>query len=74
MPGIDLTPAELGEIGYTAYAESTGGLNVRSEQLPAWADLGETVQTAWAAAGVAVARAVTPAQEEEPSETEPGQS
>ncbi len=35
---------------YCAYGEVTGGVNFQGQPLPAFADLGPTIQHAWAAA------------------------
>ncbi len=35
---------------YAAYGETTGRKNFRGEPMPAWAELGETIQRAWLAA------------------------
>jgi len=48
----DLT--ELARRAYHAYGEVTGGKNYRGEPMPAWEDLGETIQAAWRAAVAAV--------------------
>lgn len=50
-------PAEgrsVAQIAYEAYGASVGGVNVRGEALPAWADTGPTVQEGWHAAVNAV--------------------
>lgn len=46
------TEAETARVraAFGAYLESTGGLNVRGEQVPPWDELGEPVQEAWRAA------------------------
>jgi hypothetical protein len=46
------TEAETARVraAFGAYCESTGGLNVRGEEVPAWEDLGGPVQEAWRAA------------------------
>jgi hypothetical protein len=41
---------EPARTAFAAYCESTGGLNVRGEQVPPWEELGEPVQEAWRAA------------------------
>ncbi|MFF1416578.1 hypothetical protein [Streptomyces sp. NPDC058280] len=64
MPGIHPTPAELAQTAYAAYGTSTGGLSHDGLPLPSWEGLGDTIQTAWAAAAVAVVRAVTAPEEE----------
>ncbi|MFJ6841333.1 hypothetical protein ACIQRE_01540 [Streptomyces griseoluteus] len=51
-----LDPTDLAQIAYRAYGGATGGQNHRGEPMPAWADLGETIQTAWEVAAEAVAR------------------
>jgi hypothetical protein len=41
----------LGQVAYDAYATQTGGVSlVSGEQLPPWADLDDSIQTAWIAA------------------------
>lgn len=47
----------LARHAYAAYAVVTGGKNYRGEPMPAFDDLGDTIQTAWRAAAEAVARA-----------------
>jgi hypothetical protein len=47
-------PSDLGRRAYAAYGESTGGLTHDGRQMPAWEDLGEQVQTAWAVAARAI--------------------
>jgi hypothetical protein len=52
-------PPDLGPRAYAAYSEVTGGLTHDGRQMPAWEELGETIQTAWmAAARVAFAAGV----------------
>lgn len=43
-----------GETAYRAYAEETGGKTYDGREMPAWADLGESVQQAWVAAAHAI--------------------
>jgi hypothetical protein len=38
---------------YAAYGEVTGGTNFQGQPLPAYDDLGDTIQRAWQAAAVA---------------------
>ncbi|SHI68844.1 hypothetical protein [Streptomyces sp. 3214.6] len=52
-------PVDLARTAYAAYGEATGGLNYRGLPMPAWEDLGDTIQQAWIAAVIAVARDVT---------------
>ncbi|MEW1719770.1 hypothetical protein [Streptomyces sp. NPDC093109] len=65
--GIQPTPLQLGQLAAATYSASTGGLTHDGRPIPAWDDLGDTVQTAWIAAAVAVARAVTAPTEQEES-------
>jgi hypothetical protein len=39
---------------YTAYGDHTGGVNYQDLPMPAWADLGPTIQGAWIAAADAI--------------------
>lgn len=50
--------SDLGEVGYRAYAASTGGRTWDGKAMPAWADLAPHVVTAWNEAGKAVARKI----------------
>ncbi|MFI6700325.1 hypothetical protein ACIBJC_15330 [Streptomyces sp. NPDC050509] len=68
--GIDPTPLQLGQLAAAAYSESTGGRTHDGRPIPAWDDLGASVQAAWIAAATAVAHAVTPLTE--PAEQEEG--
>ncbi|MEU0426427.1 hypothetical protein ABZ235_23010 [Streptomyces canus] len=43
-------PPDLGQRAYAAYGEVTEGLTHDGRQMPAWEDLGETIQSAWTAA------------------------
>lgn len=45
-----LTPLERAERAYAAYGAVTGHKNFLGDPMPAWADLGDTVQSAWIAA------------------------
>lgn len=47
----DQTPAQH---AYAAYEATTGGLNYRGEPMPAWEQLGDTIQAAWTAAAAAI--------------------
>ncbi|MET7479521.1 hypothetical protein ABZT17_34880 [Streptomyces sp. NPDC005648] len=51
-------PSELARDAYAAYGGSTGGKNHRGEPMPAWEDLGPSIQTAWEVAAEAIARKV----------------
>lgn len=42
----------LAEQAYLAYGETVGFKNYRGDAMPAWADLGEPIQTAWRQAAV----------------------
>ncbi|WP_318202976.1 hypothetical protein [Streptomyces sp. SCL15-4] len=53
MPQHSLS--DLGQVAYLAYSEATGGLTHDGRPMPAWDDLGDTVQGAWIAAAAAVA-------------------
>ena len=48
-------PTGYGQIAYEAYVESCGGLSVRGEPLPSWADQYPGIRTHWDAAAQAVA-------------------
>ncbi|MFJ6729978.1 hypothetical protein ACIQPQ_34275 [Streptomyces sp. NPDC091281] len=56
-------PADLARTAYEAYGESTLGLTHDGRSMPAWDDLSDRVQVAWAAAAVAVIRQTTPREE-----------
>ncbi|MFE9906402.1 hypothetical protein [Streptomyces achromogenes] len=49
------SPSDLGQVAYLAYSEATSGLTHDGRPMPAWDDLGDTVQGAWIAAAAAVA-------------------
>ncbi|MGW2130444.1 hypothetical protein [Streptomyces coelicoflavus] len=51
---VRATTNRIAQDAYEAYAQSTDNLNVRGEELPAWADLGTPVQNAWKLAAEAV--------------------
>ncbi|MET8765872.1 hypothetical protein [Streptomyces sp. NPDC004658] len=53
------SPSELGLTAYLAYSEPTSGATHDGRPMPAWDDLGDTVQGAWIAAAVAVAEHAT---------------
>lgn len=55
MARLDLRA--LAKTAYRAYGGATGGKNYRGHPMPAWDDLGPTIQTAWEVAAEAVARA-----------------
>jgi hypothetical protein len=46
---------QLARAAYAAYGESTGGKNYQGLPMPAFDDLGDTIQAAWRAAAAAVA-------------------
>lgn len=50
---------DLAKLAYEAYATSTGGKTWDGRDMPAWEDLGRTIQTAWDAAAQAVLGAVS---------------
>lgn len=54
-----LDPVDLAKTAYAAYGETTGGKNYRGEPMPAWDELGDTIQRAWTAAARAVFKAAT---------------
>lgn len=51
---IQPSPLQLAQTAYRAYGEYTGGLTYNGRRMPAWRDLGPTVQGAWIAAAGAV--------------------
>lgn len=55
---------DLGEVGYRAYAESTGGKTWDGRLMPGWGDLPAHVVKAWNDAGKAIAKQVEEAVEE----------
>ncbi|MFH9403247.1 hypothetical protein ACH4JS_26380 [Streptomyces sp. NPDC017638] len=57
MPQHSLS--DLGQVAYLAYSEATDGLTHDGRPMPAWDDLGDTVQGAWIAAAAAAAAAHT---------------
>lgn len=55
----DPTPGtNLGQVGYEAYAEYTGGKTFDGRDMPAWSDLGDRIQRAWMVAGENIQRAI----------------
>ncbi|MEU7590625.1 hypothetical protein AB0A95_30585 [Micromonospora sp. NPDC049230] len=61
MTGPDEQPTEHtaqevadARVAYTAYGETTGGLNVRGEPMPEWDGIGPVIQSAWVATAAAV--------------------
>jgi hypothetical protein len=44
------SPSDLGQIAYLAYSDAVGGTTHDGRPMPAWEDLGETVQGGWTAA------------------------
>jgi hypothetical protein len=57
MTGPGQDPPSTAQLAYEAYGAEVGGVNVRDEPLPAWADLGAKVQNGWHMAVNAVQRA-----------------
>lgn len=53
------TPTELAQAAYKAYGDHTGGLTYDGRPMPAWDDLGPTVQAAWTAAAASPAATQT---------------
>lgn len=53
------TPSALGLTAYLAYSEATSGVTHDGRPMPAWDDLGDTVQGAWIAAAAAVTEHTT---------------
>lgn len=49
-----MTGEQLARIAYEAYGETTGHKNYAGLPMPAWEDLGDTIQTAWVNAAAAV--------------------
>lgn len=47
---IALTPLERAQRAYDAYGAVTGHKNYLGDPMPAWDDLGDTIQSAWIAA------------------------
>lgn len=47
------TATERAQRAYAAYGHATGGLTFDGRPMPAWDDLGETIQQAWTAAAQA---------------------
>lgn len=47
---IVLTPVEKAQRAYDAYGAVTEHKNFQGDPMPAWADLGDTIQAAWVAA------------------------
>lgn len=45
----------FGEIAYRAYCASVGGVSIRGERLPAFADQSDVIRQAWESAGRSVA-------------------
>lgn len=44
----------LGQVGYEAYAESTGGLTWDLRPMPKWEEITEKIRKAWNAAALAI--------------------
>ncbi len=47
-----------GQVGYQAYAESTGGKTFDGRDMPSWEELPGRIQAAWDAAAKAIAKTV----------------
>jgi hypothetical protein len=61
LPGASLTFDEkdrLARLAYQAYGQVTGNKNFQGAPMPAWDDLGSTIQAAWRAGTAAVAGGV----------------
>lgn len=58
VPNTD-SYTEYGSVGYSAYAESTGGKTFDGRDMPRWSDLPERIQNAWNAAARAIRRVST---------------
>ena len=43
-----------GQVGYEAYARSTGGKTFDGRAMPVWTELPDRIQTAWACAAEAI--------------------
>lgn len=52
-------PTARGEVGYKAYALSTGGKTFDGRDMPAWEELPERIRGAWEAAASAIVGAAT---------------
>lgn len=57
--------ADLGQLGYEAYARFTGGKTFDGRDMPSWAQLPETIRDAWRAAADAISQVCCGADEEE---------
>jgi hypothetical protein len=68
------TSTDLARLAYVAYGASTGHKNFRGDPMPAWDDLGEAIQTAWAAAALAVQADVVTALERAAATPRPNES
>lgn len=44
----------MAQLAYTAYGQTTDFKNYQGNPMPAWGDLGDTIQAAWVAAANAV--------------------
>ena len=45
---------DIGRIGFEAYSVSVGGKTYDGKDIPKWEDVGQRVQDAWRAAGIAI--------------------
>lgn len=53
-----LKPLALARTGYEAYADYTEGKTFDGRDMPAWDDLGDPIQNAWAMAAGAIYHAI----------------
>jgi hypothetical protein len=53
-----MSNTDLAKLAYSAYGQSTDGLNFRGEKMPAWENLPTAIQIAWEVAAVSVKSAV----------------
>lgn len=60
----------FGEVGYEAYAESTGGKTWDNRDMPKWSDLTPRIVAAWEAAGAAISAQARRASDEDLPPTE----
>lgn len=51
---------DLGQVGYLAYAKSTGGKTYDGRDMPGWDDLPDAIKDAWRAAATAIEGAIAP--------------
>jgi hypothetical protein len=53
-----MSNTDLAQLAYSAYGQSTDGLNYRGEKMPTWEALPLPIQIAWEVAAIAVKRGV----------------